>query len=226
VTDLHPHQLHALAAAWSLHDARGRLGAAMARERAAIAEATAESVTIAAASVLQAWRPMVGRGGSGGHGDPVGRSAVDVLEPFVRTGPLARLAARTGDTMRWLADKLRAGGRELDALDRIRFAVPAMVPWSAEQVTLWLAEADRRIRGAVHAEPAEHVVAGLACPSCGTRRLVALTAGPVVSVVCRAGCTCAGDGCPCGMPVTAVGVGHIWSAGSAVADRARVVLAA
>lgn len=226
MTDLHPHQLHAIAAAWSLTDARGRLDVAMARERAAIAEETAESVTIAAASVLQAWRPMVGRGGSGGHGDPVGRSSIAVLEPFVRAAPLARLAGRIGDTMRWLAGKLRAGGSELDALDRIRFAVPNVRPWSAEQVTLWLAEADRRIRTAVHAEPAEHVVAGLPCPSCGTRRLVALTAGPVVSVVCRSGCTCDGDGCQCGMPIRAIGVGHIWSAGSAVADRARVVLAA
>lgn len=223
MTDLHPHQLHAIAAAWSLTDARRQLDAAVEREWL---ERRAESATMSASSALQAWRPMVGRGGSGGYGDPVGRSTVGTLEPEPRAGRLAKLAVSVSATLAWLADRLRVSLTAPDPLYRLRWALPALRPSTAEQLQLWLAESEGRIRRAVHAVPVEHVVAGLACPSCGTRRLVALTAGPVVSVVCRAGCTCAGDGCPCGMPIRATGVGHIWSAGSAVADRARVVLAA
>lgn len=222
----HPHQLHALAATWNVNDARTQLHTAVANERH---EIVAEARTIAAAADVQGWRPVIGRG-AGGHDDPtaraaLGRAILDIPEPAVRTGRLGRLAIATGDTLRWLADRLGAAAHP-DEITRIRNAIPGLRPYLAERLTLWLTDIDTRIRRTLHLDPAEHVLAGLACPSCGVRQLYALTASPAPTIVCRAGCHCAGNTCTCGMPIRPAGATHIWAPTSNLGRRAQVAIAA
>lgn len=227
MTDLHPDQLHALAAAWSLRAARGLLAAEVAGEWA---ERKAEASFAAAAGGLQAWRPMIGRAGGGGHGDPTGRTTVSALEP--RAGRLARLAESVTATLLWLVDRLQVRLAAPDPLYRLRRAVSELRPSTAEQLQLWLAEADTRIREALHVPPADRPVPGLGCPSCGVRQLVDLGTPRVVApveqlpgVVCRAGCRCAGESCTCRMPVRQAGAVHIWTRDSDLGRRAVVLVA-
>ncbi|MEV4416134.1 hypothetical protein [Catellatospora sp. NPDC049609] len=229
MTDLHPHQLHARSAAWSLDVARHRLGTAIGRARAA---ALTEQLTSAAP--VRAWSPSTG-GGGGGHGDPTAGAALGVG----MSGPAGRsrsadlwgLAESVTDTLWWLAGKL--GFRRpqwpqmpADPVALMCRAVPRLHPWTAAQLALWFGEADGQIRTLLYIAPDDSPVPGMACPACGVRQLSVLTASVATTVVCRAtGCHCAGEDCPCRMPVRAAGVGHIWSTGSDLADRARKVLA-
>jgi hypothetical protein len=204
----HPHQLHAVAAAWNLRAARTTLAQVIEQETA---QRRADAATTAAARNIQAWRPQPGRG-SGGHGDPVGGTIAGVDHARygdLRPSRLSRLAARTDDTVFWLSRQLSLTGEPLTALTA---AAPHLEPDAAREVWLWLGEADRRIRRALQLDPAEVPVAGNPpCPACRLQLLHVLTAVPDAYVVCRAEvCLCAGDDCPCGMPVREAGVVHIW----------------
>lgn len=231
MTDLHPHQLHALAAAWSLRASLAELGRAVAYERYdLLGAARARSL----ASRLQAWEPNAvgGSGGGGGHGDPTARVALDAADPFARPGRLARLAESVTDTLYWLAGKLGVRTGVLDQLAELRRGVPLLRPSTAEQLQLWLAEADTRVREAVDLPPEDMPVPGLACPSCGVRQLVDLgaplvvaPAEPLPGVACRAGCRCAGDSCTCRMPVRPAGAAHIWTRDSDLGRRALALVA-
>ncbi|MGW3608957.1 hypothetical protein ACWD6N_03560 [Micromonospora sp. NPDC005163] len=204
----HPHQLHATRAAGSLAAARTRLDQAVTDEWLARRR---EAKVIAAAGAIQAWRPMSGPSGQGGHGDLVGRTAVSTLEPEVRDGHLARLAASTTATLAWLADALRltlAG----DPLYALADAAPTLRPSTAAHLTRWLDEADQRIRDTLHLDPDGTALPGRRCPRCARRQLTAHTTGPRTAwtVTCTPTCRCVGDTCPCTMPIRATDVPHVW----------------
>ncbi|MFI6819739.1 hypothetical protein ACIBJE_02155 [Micromonospora sp. NPDC050187] len=205
---MHPHQLHATRAAWSLTHARRRLNDAVAQEAA---ERRAEARVVAAASSLQAWRPIPGPSGRGGHGDPAGRAVVDTLEPDVRDGRLARFAATTTQTLAWLADALRLPATS-DPIHALGDAVPALRPTTCRELTLWLDEADTRIRDRLHLDPDGTDLPGRRCPRCARRQLTAHTTGPrsTWTVTCAPTCLCIGDDCPCGMDIRALDVPHVW----------------
>ncbi|MGW5556871.1 hypothetical protein ACWER9_06565 [Micromonospora sp. NPDC003944] len=203
-----PHQLHATRAAWSLAATRTTLNNAVTNE-ADIRRA--EARTIAAAGAIQAWRPMPGPTSHGGHGDLVGRTAVSTLEPEYRDGQLARLATSTTATLAWLANALRltpAG----DPLHALADAAPTLRPTTAREITLWLDEADQRIRDALHCDPDGHPLTGVRCPRCARRQLAAHTTGPrsTWTVTCTTSCVCTGPDCPCTMPERLADVPHIW----------------
>lgn len=207
---MNPYALHSLAACWSLTASRAALTLQVEREAA---ERRAEAVTVAAASCLQAWRPMIGRG-SGGHGDPSAQAAVGTLAPEVRPGRWAKLATRTDETLTWLADMLRASG-DGPALDRIRHTIPRLLPGTARELYRWLTEADERIRDALGLDPDEEPLPGApACPVCQVRMLRLQTSAPgraLWTVICGNNCLCTGTGCRCGMPGAVEGAQHIWS---------------
>lgn len=220
MADLHPHQLHALAAIGSVAAARAELLAAVATERGLIVR---EARTVAAAVEVQGWRPVIGRG-VGGHGDPTARAALGMAVLSVpEPGRLGRLALATEGTLRWLADRLITDRGEGD-IARLRLVLPSLRPYLAERLTLWLGDVDGQIRTALQLDPLEHLVPGVACPACGVRQLYALTSSYRPSVVCRAGCRCAGDGCTCLMPIRPAGLSHIWGPGSVLSLRAMKVL--
>lgn len=212
---MHPRNLHARAAAWSLHHARQALAEAVRREAA---EQRADALATAAAANIQAWRPMIGRG-SGGHGDPVSLTVCGIDHVHhgqLRPRQLARLATQADGTLRWLAFRTAPG--EGDPLQRLIAAIPGLTPFTAEHLTRWLAEADQRIRDILALDDDLVPLAGVPCPYCSTRLLHAHTAAPdsrLWTVICGAGCHCVGPGCPCGMTVLEASVGHIWDRSTA-----------
>ncbi|MFI7072066.1 hypothetical protein [Micromonospora sediminicola] len=214
----HPHQHHATRAAQNLTHSRHHLDTAVTREAA---ERRAEARITAAASAIQAWRPIPGPTGKGGHGDPASRAAVGTLEPEVRDGRLARLAASTTATLTWLAGRLhlQAAGDPLDALTR---AVPSLRPATSRELARWLDEADQHIRQALHLDPPGQPIPGVRCPRCARRQLQAHTTGPRPSwtVTCVPECVCIGPDCPCGMAQPTAGVPHIWGPDHPLADAA------
>lgn len=200
----HPYQLHATAALWSLRVARRRL-----HDRASRYGTLGPSLD--AADTLRS--PRYGtRGGTGGHSDPV---ASALLTAVTRTGAdrLEQLADRANGTLTWLAQRLHATGPG-DPLGRLLDAVPTLSPSTAADLARWVAERDEHIRQALDLAPALDALPGRACPSCGIRQLYLQTSAPAgqQTMICAAGCTCAGTGCTCGMPVKAAGVTHIWLA--------------
>lgn len=202
---MHPRQLHATIAAWSLLQARQHLAQAVAWE---IAQRRQDANALAVAAPLQAWRPVVGLA-KGGHGDPVSR-ALGTITAAVTPPVLGRLAARIDDTLHWLARSLGLAG---DPLTAITAAVPELEPAGAREVTLWLGEADQRIRRALLLDPAEQLVPGAECPACSTRMLYAQVAAPDRLLVCRApSCRCRGEACGCGMEPPVDGLVHVWAA--------------
>ncbi|MEV4197030.1 hypothetical protein [Micromonospora globbae] len=207
----HPHQLHALRAAWTLHATRQHLDRAVAREAA---ERRAEARIIAAAAAIQAWRPIPGPAARGVHGDPASRAAVNVLEPEWRDGQLARLAGRTADLLRWLARNTdpRPDQDHPEPLHHLQRVATRLGPAGAWHLARWLDEADQRIRDTLHLDPPGTPLPGLRCPRCARRQLHAHTTGPRSSwtITCTPTCTCAGDTCPCRMPIRLADVPHVW----------------
>ncbi|QLQ37974.1 hypothetical protein [Micromonospora robiginosa] len=204
----HPHQLHATRAAQNLTDARRHLDSAVTSEHAARLN---DARITAAASAIQAWRPIPGPTGKGGHGDPASRAAVGTLEPEVRDGRLARLAASTTSTLTWLADRLhlQAAGDPLDALTA---AIPTLRPATCRELTRWLDDADQQIREVLHLDPAGQPIPGIRCPRCARRQLTSHTTGPrpTWTVTCTGDCVCIGPDCPCTTAQPTAGVPHIW----------------
>lgn len=207
----HPHQHHATRAAQHLTDSRRHLDQAVTRETA---ERRAEARITAAASAIQAWRPIPGPTGKGGHGDPASRAAVGTLEPDVRDGRLARLAASTTATLTWLADRLHLQAAT-DPLTALARAVPNLQPATSRELARWLDEADHHIRQTLHLDPPGQPVPGIRCPRCARRQLTAHTTGPrpTWTITCTSDCVCIGPDCPCTMATTAAGVPHIWGDG-------------
>lgn len=201
----HPHHLHATRAAWALHHARTHLDRAVARDTA---DRQAEARTVAAASAIQAWRPVIGRGG-GGHGDPASRAAVSTLEPDVRDGRLGHLAASTTSTLVWLADRLHLT-HPGDPLTALTDAIPGLRPATCHHLWRWLDEADQRIRDRLGLDPHGRPLIGARCPRCARRQLV--DHPEARAVTCTPECVCAGDTCPCQMPTPTTGAPHIWPA--------------
>lgn len=209
---MHPHQLHATAALWSLRAARRRL-----HDRASRYGTLGPNLD--AADTLRS--PRYGtRGGSGGHSDPV---AAALLTAVTRTGAdrLEQLADRTTGTLTWLARKLNAAGPG-DPLGRLLAAVPDLRPAPAAHLQRWILEADHDVRKALGINADRQPLPGARCPSCGLRRLEAQTSADNRAhwtVICTAGEVCAGNACTCGMPVKAAGVTHIWDATSSLVKR-------
>ncbi|MFF0823038.1 hypothetical protein ACFYUR_21975 [Micromonospora haikouensis] len=197
-----PYHLHALAAAWSLQAARGRL-AQLART-----ESTRHTTELlAAATVLRS--PTYGtRHSSGDHGDPTGVTLL-TAEPRVTTW--ADLLGRLDHRLAWLAGQV-GGDLGWTPLTCILVAIPAMSPGTARIVAQHLADEDAWVRAAVRLAPATTPLPGVACPHCGERQLVVQTAGPteVWTVVCATGRPCTGQGCGCEMPGAVEGAAHIW----------------
>lgn len=204
----HPDQLHATRAAQALADTRRHLAQAVAREAD---ERRAEARVIAAAGSLQAWRPIPGPTGRGGHGDPASRAAVGTLEPEVRDGRLARLQTATTATLAWLAHRLQLAAAG-DPLPALAAAIPGLRPATSRELTRWLDEADQQIRERLHLDPDGQPLPGLRCPRCARRQLLAHTTGPRTTwtITCTPTCVCAGDTCPCRMPIRLADAPHIW----------------
>ena len=99
----------------------------------------------------------------------------------------------------------------------LRIALPHAAPTIAREVAGILNAADLRVRTATHMpRPLAMLPGNPACPGCGQRMLRVETTAPdrtLWAVVCAARCVCAGDDCPCGMPVRERGCPHVWSIG-------------
>jgi hypothetical protein len=207
----HPHRLHATAAGWSLHRSREQLTQAAADEAAQIA-AEIRTARLEPAGGLRS-TVYGSRHASGGHSDPVSRLLLLGVRP-PRINRPALLASRTTETLVWLARTLDVPGLTtgLDPLALLMSAVPLLPPARSATLTRWLADLDDRIRTALALTADRQLIPGVDCPACQVRRLYVQTAAPVdvQTVICSAGCLCTGTDCPCGMPVRAVGVAHIW----------------
>ncbi|GAA2327437.1 hypothetical protein [Dactylosporangium salmoneum] len=155
-------------------------------------------------------------------------AAVDIVayanraHPVLQLSPLWRiviedLGVRRGGHWRW---------------SYLVAAIPGTPPGLCDQVERMLAEEDARLRSAMGLRPDSVPVPGAPpCPTCRERRLRVQTSAPSSArwtIVCRTDtCLClgdgdprAGDGCPCGMPIRARGVRHIWDASSPLASSA------
>ena len=222
----HPHVLWCRAAAWSLNSAMGALWAAAEEEAKAIAAELAEGASDGLRSTVYG-----ARGGSGGHGDPAATAALHGVTPYPRPNRFAQLHASITDTLGWLANTLTAPERP-EPLGRLMALLPHLQPGTAATVTRWLEENDRRARDTTGLRPHLWALPGAPeCPRCGQRALYVQTAAPSPdwTVICRTGCVCTGQGCPCRMPVRVEGVAHIWDRSAplvaAAFDLARPVVA-
>lgn len=200
----HPHHLHALTTAWALSTARAAL--AELRLRRLPVDDTRDGLR------STAW----GSRGSGGFGDPVGRAALTATDHRDHLGDIARSVA---ETLTWLARSLAIPYAGPDPLPALIAAIPSRNPAVAGNLTQWLREAAERIRAAIGAP--ERLTAWPGdCPACGQRLLQLHDAAPRPdwTVTCSTDdCLCAGDGCPCRMPVRQAGVTHIWLRSTLVA---------
>lgn len=201
---MHPLLLTFRASSWSLNASRAHL-----HERAR-EEADTISAELANATEDGLRSAVMGVRGGGGHGDPVSGVALAGISREPRPNRYALLADSVTATLLWLADTLHtpAGG---DPLTRLNAA--QLRPATAATVTRWLDDSDRRIRDTLNLAPHLWALPGAPeCPSCRLATLFVQTAAPseLWTVVCRSGCVCSGEGCPCGMPVREEGVGHIW----------------
>lgn len=199
---MHPHTLHALAAAASLAAALTALEQ-RAREALRDAEVGNRSGDVSIPSQVFGRRTALG-----GHGDPTPAAALGAWAPG---GPEPH-AALLGDLMREL-DGLAAhlpGAPGQDPLARITAAVPSMRPHIAARTGQALQHLDGQARRRLQMPPDLVPLPGNPpCPACRLQMLQRTSAG---SVVCTADCHCTGIGCRCAMPVQEPGVQHIWPA--------------
>lgn len=194
---MHPHHLHALTAAWSLHRAVEQLQDAARRAATAGLDDGIRSTV---------WG---NRHGTGRPGDPVSTA--------VLTGDghnsYEVLLGNVDGTVRWLADHIAPGPGA--PLQRLLAAIPTTAPATLAEAVQWLAEADRRIRRELRLPPDEQPLPdNPCCPACRSRLLRVHTAAPDRAhwtAGCGAHCICTGAGCPCGMPVRVDRVEHIWT---------------
>ena len=103
---------------------------------------------------------------------------------------------------------------EHPAIAYLRVALPYAPPAVARDVLAVLDnEADTAWSTLRLDRPHTQVPDNPPCPACGTRMLRIETSGPRADwvVTCGAGCVCAGNGCPCGMPVRPEQARHIWT---------------
>lgn len=129
--------LDAQAALWSLRAARRHLDAAAAFE--------ARHLALDPADGLRSPR-YGGRGGGGGHSDPVTDVVIGAVDIATRrASDLQRLAASVSATLGWLGDRLRlpAAG---EPLGRLEAALPGLPPPAAAELRRWFVDLDGRIR--------------------------------------------------------------------------------
>jgi hypothetical protein len=203
---VHQHPAHLIAHAnlVSLDIALRQLAGAMRRVTVAI-RISGDRGTI------KAWAPATGPAPVGGHGDPVGDAILHATT--VTDHPLAERYRNSVATVCWIAAKVltpeQSNGQP--PMRRLRDHLAGLTPATATELTKWVTEEDRKIRfdlnmwhGGVH-------LPGVRCPACNH---VALTArGDSGFVTCQnETCLCAGDTCPCAMPIRATGYPHIWAA--------------
>ena len=208
-----PHHLHALAAAWSLHEARERL------TELARAEAHRNTTSLLDAAPIRSSSAFGIRHGVGGHGDPT--TAVLLAPRPTRETTWLDLLHRLDHKVTWLADQIGcAPAAVTDPTARIAAGLPylRLQPGTARVVAQHLADEDTWVRDAIRRPRPVQPLPGIACPGCDQRTLYVQLAGPrdAWTVVCTTGCRCRGvaldpaRSCPCGMPSAVEGVAHIW----------------
>ncbi|MEV0431529.1 hypothetical protein [Micromonospora sp. NPDC050495] len=198
-----PHHLHALAAAWSLHNARQHL-AQLARDE----QRDIDAARLKPADGLRS--PVYGtRHPSGGHSDPLATLLLGAERPD-RVNRWAVLLDRADRVTTGVATMLRLTGD--DPLSQIIAASPRILPGTAAEVAQHLQDEDGWLRPAIGMWPQREPMPGVPCPACQRRTLHVQTAGPesAWTVVCAADCRCTGEGCRCGMPGAVEATVHIW----------------
>lgn len=200
----YPQRLHALANLWSLRAIWPHL---------AQAAHNAQNAQGVDRGTVQAWRP-----GSGVHS---GRTGDQILDAILRnddanTNPYADRLQRATQTVLWLAAKLLPPDvpNVAEALRELTAAVDDLRPAQAIDLALWTGAEDRAIRQLLRERPDHEPLSGLRCPYCDTAGALAIRSSPPPlerPTICTAGCTCDGEGCPCGMDNPTEGVPHIWT---------------
>lgn len=153
----HPHQLHAQAAIHSLRAARAALDV-----QTVIVQRERGLALVEAPDGLRSQIYGNRRGAGGRPGDPTASAAINGTAESTSsrrlTARVERLAASCTATLAWLATKLGVAG-DGDPLDRLAAAVPKLRPSTAEQLTLWVADEDQRIRRALGLPADEYATA-------------------------------------------------------------------
>jgi len=202
LTLLHPHQLHAFDALWSL------------RRSWPLLRAAAGAIAMQPADGLHG-QTYGSRHAIGGHGDgPLGALVGDLAERQRYEQLLDRVREQLLQAY-WLA---RSGAPQLaraQVLPYLAAAIPAVTPATARDIGAYLRSADDTARRALHLDLDRQALVGVDCPGCLARMLEVHTAAPDRhdwTVVCAARCRCRGEDCPCASPGTlpAAGVPHIW----------------
>lgn len=200
---MHPWTLHATTALWSVR-----------RSTAALHQCIA-SAALDAADGLHG-QTYGSRHAVGGHGDGITTG----LAQLGQAAHWRHVDARAREHITqacWLARSDTGqprDGRDLHAY--LADALPAANPATARDIADHLTAADAAIRRTLRVGP-DHwpLPANPPCPTCGVRMLRAVTSAPASrdwTVVCTAGCRCAGNDCPCGMDQPTDRVPHIWPA--------------
>lgn len=211
----HPQHLYATAELHSLLGAWPHLQGAVDAARAA-AHDDGDLGT------LQAWRPNTG--GSGGGG--VRSVILDAVAESRRWSVVSAYERRQTGVVAsayWLAERLAPDLVDAPVPDVLRALldlVPRLPPTTAGNVGRHIADEDRALRELLYLGTDRAKLTGVRCPACRERRVEVRTSNPDLDArpyVCAAGCTCSGAGCPCGMTVPTVGVGHIWTRAELVA---------
>lgn len=241
----HPHQLHAIAALWSINAAAAYLAEhrdAVLIRRPQLGPATTRPKTLAQLEQVNTWlraerADRLSRLGL----KPIGQDAPSPLPPGmlgldtdirIAVGDVEQLLyqCRPGHP-RWQYPGLwtvACGSRWAGRIECISDALADASPAVAVEATAILRPVDERVRAVCGVGP-DHwrLPYSPPCPTCTMRMLRVQTAAvhsQLWTVVCtNPACRCigdgpgTGDGCPCGMTVPAAGARHIWDATSPLA---------